>query len=365
MKRKKTFCVLLLTAAAVTVLAGIQRLLVPKYMGLVVEGNLTSEYYEEETPHDVIFLGDCEVYENISPIVLWREFGITSYIRGNAQQLIAQSYYLLEDTLRYEVPKAVVFNVSAMRQFDQNNESYNRMTLDGMRWSSSKWNAIRTTMMEDEHMIEYIFPLLRFHSRFAELEADDLTYFWKNGKVAHNGYYLRADVRPAGDLPVQRRLSDPSFDERSWEYLDKMRVLCEENGISLILMKAPSIYPPWYDQWEEQIAAYAEEHGLLYLNCLKVSDEIGIDLSTDTYDGGLHMNVYGAEKMARYLGPLLLQVPGVKDRRGTLSDASRRYKAGVRLDDVWAEKCAFYDQMKASQEAEFAEYGYIKQFYVP
>ncbi len=364
MKNKRVICLLALIVLSVLILAGIQRLVVPKYMGLVVEGNFTAEYYEEETPHDVIFLGNCEVYENISPIILWREFGITSYIRGNAQQLIAQSYYMLEDTLRYETPKAVVFNVAAMQQFDQDNESYNRMTLDGMRWSSSKWNAIQATGMEDEHMIEYIFPLLRFHSRFRELEADDLTYYWRRGKVAHNGYYLRADVRPVGDLPVERRRSDYSFDDRSWEYLDRIRQLCGDKGIQLILMKAPSLYPAWYDQWETQIEDYAGQYGLTYINCLEAADEIGIDFTTDTYDAGLHMNVYGAEKMSEYFGPILLQVPGVEDRRGTVSEGNSHYKAGLPYDDVWQEKCEFYDAMKASQEAEFAELGYIKQFYI-
>ena len=118
---------------------------------------------------------------------LRREFGISSYIRGNANQLMAQSYYLLEDALKYEVPGAVVLSVSSMTNFSQDNESYNRMTLDGMRWSPSKWKAIQATKMEDEHVIEYIFPLLRFHSRWKELEKEDFTYFWDRGTVSHNG----------------------------------------------------------------------------------------------------------------------------------------------------------------------------------
>ena len=83
--------------------------------------------------NDVIFIGDCEVYENISPVTLWQEYGITSYIRGSAQQLIWQSYYLLEETLRYETPKVVVFNVLSMKYNEPQNEAYNRMTVDGMK----------------------------------------------------------------------------------------------------------------------------------------------------------------------------------------------------------------------------------------
>ena len=50
-----------------TLMAGLQRLVEPKYTELP-EGNFTAEYYEETTPHDVLLIGDCEVYENIDPI---------------------------------------------------------------------------------------------------------------------------------------------------------------------------------------------------------------------------------------------------------------------------------------------------------
>ena len=126
---------------------------------------------------------------------------------------------------------------------------------------------------------------------------------------------MRADIRPAGEFPAARRRSDYSFDPRCWDYLEKIRLLCEEKGISLILMKAPALYPAWYDQWDQQIARYAADHGLTYINCMKDPEAIGIDFSHDTYDGGIHMNVYGAEKVARFLGPELLKVPGVSDRR--------------------------------------------------
>ena len=128
----------------------LQRLLLPKYVTDVVEGALIAEYYEEEKDHDVVFIGDCEVYENFSPVVLWEEYGINSYIRGSAQQLIWQSYYLLEDTLRYEKPDVVVFNVLSMKYNEPQKEAYNRMSLEGMRWSSSKVKAIQASMTKEE-----------------------------------------------------------------------------------------------------------------------------------------------------------------------------------------------------------------------
>ena len=98
-----------------------------KYRGLdindIIEGRLIADYYDHAGGNDVIFIGDCECYENISPIKMWEEYGITSYIRGSAQQLIWQSYYLLEETLKYETPKAVVFNVLSMKYNEPQNEA--------------------------------------------------------------------------------------------------------------------------------------------------------------------------------------------------------------------------------------------------
>lgn len=325
----------------------LQRLLVPKYVADVVEGAFIAEYYDEVMDHDVIFIGDCEVYENFSPIVLWQDYGINSYIRGSAEQYIFQSYYLLEDTLRYETPKAVVFNVQSLQFPEAQNEAYNRMTIEGMRWSKAKVGSILASMQEQEQFLDYVFPLLRYHSRWSELTADDFKYMFTSKKVSHNGYYMRVDVRPAKDVPTGKPLSDYSFDERGFEYLDKMAALCKQNGIQLILIKAPSLYPYWYEEWDAQVVEYAQKNGLPYINFLSLAEEIGIDYNTDTYDGGLHMNLSGAEKLSKWMGNYLSDTLGIPDRR---SDAELRAR--------WEEKIAFYE---ADKNAQYEHYGMKEQ----
>ena len=271
-------------------------------------------------------------------------------MRGSAQQLIWQSYYLLKETLRRETPRVVVFNVLSMEYGVPQKEAYNRMTLDGMRWSPVKLAAIRATKMPEEHLIEYIFPLLRFHSRWSDLGEDDFRYYLKRNQTTHNGYYLRADVRPAGEFHEERRVRNPEFEEKGYVYLDRIRQLCESRGIKLLFFKAPSLYPVWHDEWNMQIEEYAAEYGIPYINALADIGQIGIDFDTDTYDGGLHMNVYGAEKVSSYLGPVLREA-GLPDHRGEAEQ-----------DRLWAEKTARYEAVKAAQEKEFAENGYLAQF---
>jgi len=351
MKKRKLIINITAVCLLIISLLLLQRLLMPKYVSAIVEGSLIEEYYQETTGHDVIFVGDCEVYESFSPITLWENYGITSYIRGSAQQLIWQSYYLLEETLQYEKPEVVVFNVLAMKYDKPQKEEYNRLTLDGMRLSPIKIKAIQASMTEKENLIDYIFPILRYHSRWDELTAEDFQYMFKKKKLFHNGYYMRVDVRPVTTVPEGRKLANYRFGDNAYYYLDKMVDLCRDNDIDLVLVKAPSLYPYWYDEWEAQIEEYAAKHDLLYINFLELIDEIGIDFNTDTYDGGLHMNLSGAEKLSVYLGKVLAENYGLKDHRN--DDV---YK------EVWEEKVDFYYDMKAQQYYELEKYGYLKSF---
>lgn len=424
-------------SAAVTVgsLAALTRLVEPKYDGgeYPLEGNFTSEYYEETTDHDVLMIGDCEVYENFDPMYLWKNYGITSYIRGNAQQLTWQSYYLLEDALKYETPKAVIYNVQALTHDKPQREEYNRMTLDGMKWSKTKWDAINASMCPEEKMIDYVFPLLRYHSRITSLGEEDFKYFTGNRHVSCNGYYMRIDVLPtskggmadtewvkasypgqiadeaeakddkkAGEEDAEESdegeeatdeesgededwgesmggdIEDPwaeidlgeeeddegaapaafttkdlgkPFGELPMKYLDKIRTLCDEKGIKLILIKAPSLSPQWYDSEEKQVKDYAEKYKLDYINFYELIKETGVDYETDTYDGGLHMNYSGACKLSEWLGKTLTTKYGINDNR-----------VDKKLSEVYREKLEFQQRLMDAQKAELELYGEIRNY---
>lgn len=430
MKRRKKIAVGAASLiVAVVLFFALQRLVVPKYAGdTPLEGNFTKEYYQEEDGHDVIMVGDCEVYENFDPMILWKEFGITSYIRGNAQQLVWQSYYLLEDTLQREKPKVVVYNVQSLTHGEPQREEYNRMCLDGMRWSKTKVDAINASMCRGENMLDYVFPLLRYHSRITDLTKNDVKYYLEPRKITHNGYYMRIDTLPASESDVadsswllgteeekasaqkgENEIDDPwaeidagiedstdvedegdiddpwadvegaeeagedgsgiaepgtdtaassgdgdkKFSAYAMKYLDKMRRLCEEEGIQLLLVKAPSLAPQWYDGQNRQVVEYAEKYGLPYINFYELLEETGIDYETDSYDGGLHMNYSGAKKLSRYLGKYLTteNVMRVEDHR---EDA--------KLSKVYEEKLQFQEEMKRAQQEELDKYGEVRNY---
>ena len=329
---KNTLSVIAVVLIFALLLSFATLLLRPKYMTDLVEGSMISQYYREDRYHDVVFVGDCEVYANFTPMEMYRESGITAYVRGSSQQLIWQSYYILKETFEYEKPKAVVFNVNSMRYSEPVSEAYNRLTIDNMKWSDEKIGIINASMTEEENFWSYVFPILRYHSRFDELTGEDFEYIFKVKDNTWNGHLVNKEINPLEGLPTVRPLADYSFGEICWEYLDKMRILCEENGAEFILIKAPSVYPHWYEEYDAQIEEYAAKHGLVFYNFLDYVSEIGIDYLTDTYDAGLHLNLDGAEKLSVYFARVLAENHGIEDRRNDPT-VSAVYDEKLRLYD--------------------------------
>lgn len=331
-------CLLIMIIAIISFIAIFTPLLMPKSR----EDGLTGEYYEQARDNDVIFLGDCEVYETFIPAILWEKYGITSYVRGSPQQLIWQSYYILEETFKYETPKAVVFNVYSMIYDTPQNEKNNRMTLDSMKWSSSKIDAIRASMTDDESFIEYLIPFFAYHNRIGELTDDDFKYwFTDRERVSDSGYLMSVKREPlVQGFPIEPA-DGLEFSKTVFDYLDKMKRLCAENGTELILVKAPTnswrFY--WFDEYDAQVREYAQNNGLKYYNLIENEKEIGLDWNLDTSDEGVHLNVYGAEKATDFFGRILAEECNIPDRR---DDST--------VTEKWRENLSVYKERKLKLE---------------
>lgn len=334
MKKRSWFAPICALVLAVLLAWGLGRLVRPKYAsGITLEGSMVENWYAHRNEgHQVLFVGDCEVYESFSPVTLFDEFGATSYIRGSAQQLMWQSYYLIHEMLQTQTPRAVVLSVCSLRYAEPQSEAYNRMTLDGMRFGRDKLEAVRASLTAEESELSYYVPLLRYHDRLFELTEEDARYLFTGPELTYNGYLMRTEIVPYTRLPAAPALREAAFGEKPVEYLDRIVALCREKGIELILVKSPCLYPAWYEEWDAWLGDYAQKNGVAYINAIPLMEEMDIDLNTDTYDGGIHLNVYGAEKYTRWLGAYLSDRGLIEDQRldpivaARYSDLGRRYE---------------------------------------
>jgi len=316
---KRIIRVIIILIIFIVIFILLNMLLKPKYATDLVEGSMLSQYYDEPKDHEVIFIGDCEVYANFSPMIMYEEAGIKAYVRGSSQQMIWQSYYVLKETLKYETPKVVVFNVNSIR-YDKNSEkrseAYNRLTIDEMKWSKEKIEIIKESMVEGEVFMSYVIPILRYHSRYDKLSSEDIEYLFKDKTNTYNGFLVNKEIKGVESIPTAKRLATYEFSEECYNYLDMMASICKENGIELILIKAPSLYPTWYTEYDEQVKEYANKNDIAYYNLKDVAEEIGIDYSVDTFDAGLHLNLTGAEKLSKYFAYVLAENYDLTDYRG-------------------------------------------------
>ncbi|MCR5234001.1 MAG: SGNH/GDSL hydrolase family protein [Lachnospiraceae bacterium] len=313
----KTGIIILKIILIFVLVVTLNRIFMPKYIHENQDGRITQEYYPQKKYADVIFAGSSTVHSGVSPVILWEEAGISSYVRANASQTMWISCYMIEDAIKCHKPELICLDTTFIKYDDDfAEEPSTRKALDGMRMSLSKFRCIEASMGEDEKLWDYIVPLFRFHSRWKELTLDDFRYAYYNKPVTFNGY-LKDDVVEAaepGDL-VYTRDGDTRLSSRNVEYLRRSIELCQKNGIQIMLFKVPAHSSNWSRDYDRQIADIAEEYGVSYINFDELNDEIGLDYSTDTPDGGSHLNTSGAEKFSRYLADYIMDNYSVSDRR--------------------------------------------------
>ena len=238
-------------------------------------------------------------------------------------------------------PELVALDIGFIK-YDDNfvEEPSNRKSLDGMRLSPSKLGAIEAAKGENERLIEYLFPVLRFHTRWKELSGADFWYAFANADVDHSGYlidYQQTETVPdrkAGEYMGKRKEST-RLSARNVEYLKKVLEFCRDNQIELFLMKVPSLSENWSYDYDEQIREIAEPYEVTYVNFDLFSDEMGLDFATDSPDEGSHLNTLGAEKFSRYLAQYISEHYAVTDR-----SKDEKYRA------VWDAKFDRYEADK-------------------
>ena len=297
-----------IAAAAITLIClfVLNRVFTPKYIKENTDGRITGEFYTQAKDPDVVFLGASTVHYCVSPDHMWKTSGFTSYDRSNASQTMWQSYYMLKDTLSVTRPSLVVLDVSFVRNGEEFiEEPSSRKAIDGMRDPLAKLGAAMSSKGEDEQVISYFLPVLRFHSRWKELDRDDWVYAFKRIDVTHDGYLMDFSIAKEQHIYENTEPPLPAFPEKSADYLNRIIRECADKGIPLFLMRTPSFQTGWYDEYDEMMDDLCEKEGLAYVNFTKKVEDIGIDVRRDYIDDGQHMNVVGAHKFSEYLGGYL------------------------------------------------------------
>ena len=79
-----------------------------------INTNLTNYLLQKKNSLDVLFIGDSNIYDNISPMEIYSMTGITSYNYSTPSTSNTTMYYMLKEALKTQTPKVVVINQASV-----------------------------------------------------------------------------------------------------------------------------------------------------------------------------------------------------------------------------------------------------------
>lgn len=263
---------------------------------------------QEKDSIDVLVLGDSEAYSSFSPLQVYHETGITSYVAAQPLQTIEEMKHMLTVALSTQHPKVVILETDAIYR------SYGSVS------------GIKSVLEEG---LNTLFPVFQYHNIWKMLGENDYAKYssWK-------GYYLNGAVAPCTSLssymsPTDQQYKIPWLNQL---ILEQIKQEVEDAGAQLVLISAPT--PVNFSMgMHNYLKQLAEDWDITYIDFNAIVDEIGIDWNKDTRDAGDHLNDSGAWKVTDYLISIL-ETMDLPDHRGDSAYSSWDETADEFLEQV-------------------------------
>lgn len=266
--------------------------------------NVMVDYYrKEKNTVDVLFVGNSNVYAGISPLEIYERTGVTGYSYSSPEQKVWTSYYMIKEALKTQKPQVIFLETGEFfSDINDQTEQSKRKAIDSIMMSQNKIDMINDSVygLSKFDKLTYMINIFRFHSRWSNLDWSDITKFFNTTDYTYDGYIFDTNVKSynekKGEEDTTNLLQMP---DTVRNYLDKIIEMCSENNCKLVLIGMPTPQT-WCQEKHDDIETYALQNNLNYID-LNTDDNISIDWEKDSSDGGLHLNIYGAEKVGEYL----------------------------------------------------------------
>ncbi len=324
----------------------------------------TRGFYEvENNTIETIFLGASHARAGISPMELYETYGISSYDLSTDGQPAMAAYYWLQEAYRLhpETLDTVVLDTGMLFEFPVM-ASYHK-SIDPMRFSKIKIQAVRAYTDDFSDFLTNLFPLLSYHDRWQEITDEDFLKLNKEPRPYLRGYTLQTTqwvnsvtdesqlITPLLVVDEDEAPSETTVEtvEISVGYVDQIVSFCEEKDLTLVLVAMPS---EWNSGDHNAIQALADEYGIDFLDFnvdpyysatdFDMASDVIVPSEDESIRSDLHANYYGAEKLTDYLGQYLIEECGNRDVRGDekyafmedeLEDYNR-YTVGIALGEI-------------------------------
>lgn len=337
----------------------LQKVLMPDFSASVAPHMLSGIDALEIEDLDAVFLGASHVYLGVSPMELYDQHGLRTYVLGSGGQPIEASYFLLEKAYETHNFGAVFLDVSTLFQNGESTPDLIngwRYVLDQLEFGQRK---IRMACEYAENewsdgFLSAIVPIIKYHSNWTQLtehsfHTETETFDYALGQIlptmyvpssvtledveletaalfAYSGKAVVSTEGTVTSTAIDQPLYMPGIPDGNLKYLLKIRDLCASHGSRLILFKVPTrqlpqTYPgAWTSVKSGVVSALAEEYQLPFLD-IQYSAPALLDFEKDTMDGGRHLNAIGAAKVSNYIGEYMQEQGLAEPERNDVYDS--------------------------------------------
>lgn len=306
----------------------------------------TGFYAEKNDTLDALILGSSAVYTYYASPQLWGESGIAVYPLSSGVQRPKAAKYLVEEAYKTQKPELVIIELRMYLYDDSElakNYGFVRGVTDNLKYSPLRIEAINALYppqheFEDtESKLSYYFDIMKYHSNWKTMVLpEQLKCVFYEKKHPLKGYEFNTGVVPnySKQDPADVNTMKPIPEDTEKILLDLMDYFRENNQEALFIVS------PFYDRAEDAecfnyMGKLIMENGFGFLDMNLHYEDIGLDFTTDFYDGDGHVNALGVEKVTHYLGEYIKDNYEIEDKRG-----DKRYTSWDESYSLWQQKQA-------------------------
>lgn len=259
---------------------------------------------ERKNSLDVLFIGDSLGICSFSPMQLWQEQGLTSFSACQTREIVQETYAMLKTAFETQSPQVVVLETNV---FFRRNYMVKELV-----------ETAQTGVLQ-------ALPVFMYHDIWKSVPAGN-----RYPREDFKGFKIYTEKKAYKRGSYMETCADEGKEEISPVtslYMERILKLCEEHGAKFLMVSAPS--PDNYSMAKHEVLqAYADAHGVTYVDMNLLTDELGINWKKDSMDKGDHLNIRGAKKVTAYMGKVLTERFELPDHRGDaeFEDWDEEYK---------------------------------------
>lgn len=274
-------------------------------------------YNEEEEQFEVMFFGPSHAYAAFSPLVIWEETGIKSYVFATQQQPLWATYTYIQEALKTQSPALIVLECRMAFgdqeyyiEGDDKGVSYSYM--DDLPLSREKAELTIRSAPDWENRFGLLFNFMMYHGRWKDMNRDDLTFRRSQARDPYKGFVMLSPQQTPRPRPAVEGITGTApLLEKNQYWLEEIIRLCRDEGADLWIVKAPSNLEPEEKPLLNTVKATAERYGVFFHDFNEDYGAIG--LTEEMFYDEHHLDALGATRFSRcFAGELSAARPDLK-----------------------------------------------------